>query len=91
MSAESREGWQEDEVNLLAYWQVLKKRSWMILGLTSALMFAVGFYSYFIMIKTYESTATILAPKEASGGGANQAALIAALRSTMRSSSPRTR
>ena len=63
MSAETREEWQDDEINLLDCWRVLKRRGWMILGLTIASVFTVGFYSYFIMPKIYESTATILAPR----------------------------
>ena len=78
MSAETREEWQDDEINLLDYWRVLKRRGWMILGLTIASVFTAGFYSYFIMPKIYESTATILAPRESGGGGAGLAAALAA-------------
>ncbi|MEK7204136.1 MAG: Wzz/FepE/Etk N-terminal domain-containing protein, partial [candidate division NC10 bacterium] len=78
MSADSREEWQEDEVNLLDYWRVLRKRGRMILGLTFVSVFAAGFLSYFIMTKIYQSSASILAPKETSGGGAGLAAGLAA-------------
>jgi len=78
MSPDAREDWQEDEVNLLDYWRVLRKRGWMILGLTFVSVFTAGFYSYFMMAKIYESTASILAPKESGGGGAGLAAALAA-------------
>jgi uncharacterized protein involved in exopolysaccharide biosynthesis len=78
MSPYEREDWQEDEVNLLDYWGVLKKRGWMILGLTFVSVFVAGFYTYFMMTKIYESKASILAPKESGGGGAGLAAALAA-------------
>jgi len=78
MSPEARDEWQEDEVNLLDYWRVLKKRGWMILGLTFVSVFVAGFYTYFMMTKIYESKASILAPKESGGGGAGLAAALAA-------------
>jgi len=67
MSAESREEWQEDEVNLLDYWRVLRKRGRMIVGLTFSCVLIAGFLSYFILVKVYESTARIIVPKESSG------------------------
>jgi uncharacterized protein involved in exopolysaccharide biosynthesis len=78
MNAETREEWQDDEINLLDYWRVLRKRGWIILGLTFISAFAAGYYSYFILPKIYESTATILAPRESAGGGAGLAAALAA-------------
>ena len=42
MSAETREEWQDDEINLLDYWRVLRRRSWMILGLTCVSVFTAG-------------------------------------------------
>ena len=69
MSPDVREEWQDDEVNLLDYWRVLRRRTRMILGLTFVSVFMAGFYSYFIMTKIYESTASILGPKESGGGG----------------------
>jgi len=78
MSAETREEWQEDEINLLDYWRVLKKRGWMILGLTFVSVFTAGYLSYFVMTKIYESKASILAPRESGGGGAGLAAALAA-------------
>lgn len=71
--------WVDDEVNLLDYWRVIRKRGWIILGLVFPLVFTTGFYSYFIATKIYESKAAILAPKESGGGGASGlAALITA-------------
>lgn len=58
----------DDEVNLLDYWRVIWKYKWLIgiLCLTSvvaALIFSL------LSPKIYESTATILMPKEGSGSG----------------------
>lgn len=78
MSPDVREEWQDDEVNLLDYWRVLKRHGWIILGLTFVSVFAAAFYSYFVMPKIYESNATILAPRESGGGGAGFAAALAA-------------
>jgi uncharacterized protein involved in exopolysaccharide biosynthesis len=78
MSPETRENWQEDEINLLDYWRVMRKHGWMILGLVFLSVFTVGFYTYFFMTKIYESKASILAPKESGGGGAGLAAALAA-------------
>jgi len=78
MSPETREDWQEDEINLLDYWRVLKKRGRMILGLVLVSVFTAGFMSYFVMTKIYESRASILAPKESGGSGASLAAALAA-------------
>ncbi len=78
MSPETRDEWQDDEINLLDYWRVLRKRGWMILGLVFVSVFGAGFYSYFVMPKIYESNATILGPKESGGGGASLAAALAA-------------
>ena len=78
MNPETRDDWQDDEINLLDYWRVLRKHRWMILGLTFVSVFTAGFYSYFIMTKTYESKASILAPKESGGAGAGLAAALAA-------------
>jgi len=77
MSAEIRDDWVEDEINLLDYWRVLVKYKVMILGVTFAVAFLTGTYCYFIATKIYESTASILAPKESSGGGLGLAAALA--------------
>ena len=78
MSPDERDEWQDDEVNLLDYWRVLKKRGRMILALFFLSVFTAGFYSYFIMTKVYESKASILAPKESGGGATALAAALAA-------------
>jgi uncharacterized protein involved in exopolysaccharide biosynthesis len=78
MSADARDEWQEDELSLLDYWRVLIKRGWMILGLFCVSVFTAGFLSYFVMTKIYESTATILAPKESGGATSNIGALLTA-------------
>lgn len=78
MSPEMRDEWQDDEINLLDYWRVLKKRKWMILGLTFLSVFGAGYYSYFVMPKIFESKASILGPRDSGGGGAGLAAALAA-------------
>ncbi len=70
--------WQDDEVTLLDYWRVVRKRAWMILGLACISGVAIGCYSYFLAPKIYESTSSILVPKEAGGGSASLAAVLAA-------------
>jgi len=77
MSTDAREDSQGDDVNLLDYWRVLRKHGWMILGLICVSVFAAGYYSYYVMPKIYESTASILSPRESSGGGTGLAAAIA--------------
>lgn len=59
----------EDEVNLLDYLRVLRKRGRMILGLCAVSVATVFAVSYFILSKTYESTASVLPPAESKGGG----------------------
>ena len=78
MSADARDEWQEDEVNLLDYWRVLRKHGRMILGLVFVSLVIAGVLSYFVMTKVYQSSASILAPKESAGGGAGLAAALAA-------------
>jgi uncharacterized protein involved in exopolysaccharide biosynthesis len=78
MSPEMRDEWQEDEINLLDYWRVLWKRKWMIVGLVFVVVFWVGYYSYFVMPKIFESKVSILGPRDSSGGGAGLAAALAA-------------
>lgn len=46
----------------------------MILGILFVSVFAVGFYSYFIAVKIYESKAAILPPREGGGGSSLAAA-----------------
>ncbi len=78
MAPETQEQWEDDEINLLDYWRVLRKHQWMILGVTFVAVFVTGFYNYFIATKIYESQAGILAPKESGGGGSNIAAALMA-------------
>jgi tyrosine-protein kinase Etk/Wzc len=78
MSPETRDEWQEDEINLLDYWRALRKHARMILGLVFISVFTAGFLSYFVMTKIYESKVSILAPKESGGGGAGLAAALMA-------------
>ncbi len=76
MGPEFLQDWQDDEINLLDYWRILRKRGRMILALFTVSVFLAGFYSYFIATKIYESKAAILAPKESGGGGSNLAAML---------------
>ena len=69
MSAETREEWQDDEINLLDCWRVLKRRGWMILGLTIASVFTAGFYSYFISLKFTNPPLPFLRPDSLAGEG----------------------
>jgi uncharacterized protein involved in exopolysaccharide biosynthesis len=78
MSPETRQDWQDDEINLLDYWRALRKHGRMILGLVFISVLTAGFQSHFVMTKIYESKASILAPKESGGGGAGLAAALAA-------------
>ncbi len=78
MSPATQEEWQDDEINLLDYWRVLRRRGRMILTLVFLSMLTTGFLTYFVMTKIYESRASILAPKESGGGGAGLAAALAA-------------
>jgi uncharacterized protein involved in exopolysaccharide biosynthesis len=66
---------EEDEVNLLDYLRVLKKRGRMILGLCAVSVVTAFVYSYFVLPKIYESTASILPPSEPKGGGGLSALL----------------
>lgn len=59
----------EDEVNLLDYLRVLKKRGRMILGLCAVSVVTAFVVSYFVLPKIYESTTSILPPAEPKGGG----------------------
>jgi tyrosine-protein kinase Etk/Wzc len=78
MSPETRDEWQDDEINLLDYWRVLWKRKWMIVVLVFVAVIGVGSYSYFVMPKIFESKVSILGPRDSGGGGAGLAAALAA-------------
>jgi uncharacterized protein involved in exopolysaccharide biosynthesis len=79
MMADVREDWQDDDINLLDYWRVLRKRGRMIVGLFCVAVLATGVYSYFFATKIYESKAAVMAPKETGGGaGTGFAAALAA-------------
>ena len=66
----------EDEINLLDYWRVIWKHKWLIGALCSVSVIAALVFSL-LSPKIYESTATILTPRE--GGGGN---LLSALGAT---------
>ena len=57
---------------------MLKKRGRLILGLVFVSVFTVGFLSYFVMTKIYESKASIITPREPGGAGAGLTAALAA-------------
>ncbi len=78
VDAHSQASWQDDEVNLLDYWRVLKKRGRMILGITVVSVLTVGLLTYFVLPKIYASTTTILAPRESGAGAGGLAAALAA-------------
>ena len=58
----------DDEVNLLDYWQVLRKRRTLVLGLAILPALLTAIYCYFFAPKIYESKAAVLAPKEVGSG-----------------------
>lgn len=58
----------QDEINLLDYWWVIWRYKWFIGGLCSVSVIAALIFSL-LSPKIYESTATILTPKEGGGGG----------------------
>ena len=57
-----------DEINLLDYWWVIWKYKWVIIGLCSVSVIAALIFGL-LSPKIYESTTTILTPRE--GGGSN--------------------
>ncbi len=57
----------EEEVNLLDYWRVIWKHRGLIIGLCFTSVLAALIFSL-LSPKIYESTVTILAPKEGGGG-----------------------
>ena len=59
-----RSDYDDDEVNLLDYLRVLKKRGRMIVGLCAVSVATAFVYSYFVLPKIYESTASILPPAD---------------------------
>jgi uncharacterized protein involved in exopolysaccharide biosynthesis len=78
MSPGPQGDWREDEINLLDYWRVIRRRGWMILGLIFVSTLTAGYQSYFIATKIFEAKASILGPKESSGGTSGLAAALAA-------------
>ncbi len=78
MSGESRDERSDSDINLLDYWRVLSKRKRLVIGLPLLAAFAVGFNCYFLATKIYESKASILAPKESTGGTGGLAVALAA-------------
>ncbi len=67
---------EEEEVSLLDYWRVISKFWKLILTLAGTSVLTAVVWSL-MMPKIYESTATILAPKESGGAGAGFSALLA--------------
>ncbi|HSB71974.1 MAG TPA: Wzz/FepE/Etk N-terminal domain-containing protein, partial [Candidatus Methylomirabilis sp.] len=78
MQPDVREDWQDEEINLLDYWRVIRKRGRMILGLVLVPALVVGVYTYFFATRIYESRVAILAPRESVGGGSAMAAALLA-------------
>ena len=65
---------EEEEVNLLDYWKVLKKFKKKIFGITAAFTI-LGILSCFVLSKKYEANATIM-PLTQSGSGGGLSSLI---------------
>lgn len=67
----------DEEINLLDYWRVVRKRAWLIVALcTLSVLVSLGHSLW--LPKIYESTATILAPPEGTRGGLGLASTLAA-------------
>jgi len=66
----------EDEINLLDYWRVIWKYKWLI-GVLCSTSVIVAMIFGLLAPKIYQSTATIILPKEGGGGG-----LLSALRAS---------
>jgi len=58
----------EDEINLLDYWRVIWKYKWLI-GVLCSISVVAAMVFGLLSPKIYESTATMLIPKEGRGGG----------------------
>jgi uncharacterized protein involved in exopolysaccharide biosynthesis len=67
----------DEEVNLLDYWRVVRKHVSLIVVLCVIAVFAAMGYSLWLP-KIYESTATVLTPDERGGRGLGLATMIAA-------------
>jgi len=65
--AANQRPYDEDEINLLDYWRVIWKYKWLIGILCSTSVVAAIIFGL-LSPKIYESTATILIPKESGGG-----------------------
>jgi len=81
MTVEARQERKDEngEVNILDYWRVITKRRTLVLCLAIFPALLTGIYCYGFATKIYESTASVLAPKEAGGGAtAGLAAVLAA-------------
>jgi tyrosine-protein kinase Etk/Wzc len=77
MMAELQKDWQDNEINLLDYWRVVRKRGRMIISLVVVAVLVAGCYNYFFAVKIYESKASILPPRESATGGGLASALAA--------------
>jgi tyrosine-protein kinase Etk/Wzc len=67
----------DEEISLLDYWRVVRRRAWLIVGLcVIAVLLSLGYSLQ--LPKIYESTATILASPEGPRGGLGLASALAA-------------
>jgi len=66
--AANQRPYDEDEINLLDYWWVIWKYKWWI-GVLCSISVVAAMVIGLLSPKIYESTATILLPKEGGGGG----------------------
>jgi tyrosine-protein kinase Etk/Wzc len=72
-----RNGMDDDELTLLDYWRIVRKRLWLIFGLCCVAVLAAMIHSL-LSPKIYQSTAVILAPDERSGRGLGLGSALAA-------------
>jgi len=66
--AANQRPYDEDEINLLDYWRVIWKYKWLI-GILSSTSVVAAMIFGLLSPQIYQSTATILIPKERGGGG----------------------
>jgi len=67
-----------DEINLLDYFDMLKRRKWMVAG-TTAVVLLIAVIALAVMPRTYEGKTSLLFPEQAAEGFGSQIAQLAGL------------
>ena len=78
MNADTREEWQDDEINLLDYWRVVWRYKWLV-GVLCVSSVTAALVVSLLSPSIYESKTTILTPKEVGGSGLLSALGIAGI------------